>query len=93
VTFTNSLYPLSLDAKQKLAGPHLLPGAKIGANATLLPGVVIGRNALVAAGAVVVRDVPDGKVVAGNTPPIINDVSRFAAYRSAESTNQETMNE
>ena len=52
-------------------GPHLMPGAKIGANATLLPGVVIGRDALVGAGSVVVRDVPDGAIVAGNPARVI----------------------
>lgn len=80
VVFTNALYPLGIDAKSHLKGPHLLPGAKIGANATLLPGVVIGRNALVGAGAVVVHDVPDGKVVVGNPARIIKDVSELSAY-------------
>ncbi len=80
VVFTNAPYPQSLDVKAKLVGPHLLPGAKIGANATLLPGVTIGRNALVGAGAVVTRDVPDGKVVAGNPARIIRDITDIGAY-------------
>ena len=84
VVFTNALYPLSQDAKKNLKGPHLLPGAKIGANATLLPGVVIGRNALVGAGAVVVRDVPDGKVVIGNPARVTKDVTDLAAYRAEQ---------
>jgi len=78
--FTNAVYPLGRDAKKTLKGPHLLPGAKIGANATVLPGVVIGRNALVGAGAVVVHDVPDGKVVTGNPARIIKDVAEIDAY-------------
>ena len=78
--FTNTPYPLSADAKEHLKGPHLLPGAKIGANATLLPCVTVGRNALVGAGAVVVRDVPDGKVVVGNPARIIRDVAELSAY-------------
>jgi len=78
--FTNALYPLSLSAKTTLKGPHLLPGAKIGANVTLLPGVVIGRNALVGAGAVVVRDVPEGKVAVGNPARIIKDVADIEEY-------------
>lgn len=80
VVFTNALYPMSPEAKANLKGPHLMPGSKIGANATLLPGVIIGRNALVGAGAVVVRDVPDRKVVAGNPARIIKDVSELPAY-------------
>ena len=83
VVFTNSAYPLSPGAKDNLKGPHLLPGAKIGANATLLPGARIGRNALVGAGAVVTRDVPDGKVVAGNPARVIKDVSELDAYHLA----------
>ncbi len=80
--FTNDLYPPSrtVDA---LKGPHLMPGARVGANATLLPCVIIGRNALVGAGAVVVGDVPDGKVVVGNPARIIKDISELTAY-SAE---------
>lgn len=81
VVFTNALYPLSPDAKTNLKGPHLLPGAKIGANATILPAVVIGQNALVGAGSVVVHDVPDGKVVAGNPARIIRDINEIMSYQ------------
>jgi acetyltransferase-like isoleucine patch superfamily enzyme len=84
VVFTNALYPRSPGTKSTLKGPHIMPGAKIGANATLLPGVVIGRNALVGAGAVVVDDVPDGKVVVGNPARVIKDISELSAYSQAE---------
>jgi len=83
VVFTNALYPLSHDAKKTLRGPHLLPGAKIGANATLLPGVTIGRDALVGAGAVVVHDVPDGAVVVGNPARVVKQVREISAYQAA----------
>lgn len=88
VVFTNALYPLSPEAKANLRGPHLMPGAKIGANATLLPGVIVGRNSLVGAGAVVVRDVPDGKVVVGNPARIVKDVSELSAYAFQYSKSQ-----
>jgi acetyltransferase-like isoleucine patch superfamily enzyme len=81
VVFTNALYPLGWDTKASLKGPHILPGAKIGANATLLPAVVIGQNALVGAGSVVIHDVPDGKVVAGNPARIIRDISELSSYQ------------
>lgn len=81
VVFTNALYPLSRDAKANLCGPHLLPGAKIGANATLLPGITIGRNALVGAGSVVVSDVPDGAVVVGTPAHVVRKVDELDAYR------------
>jgi acetyltransferase-like isoleucine patch superfamily enzyme len=84
VVLTNARYPASPSAKSSLKGPRLMPGARIGANATILPGVVIGRNALVGAGSVVVRDVPDSKVVVGNPARIVRDVSDLEAY-SADS--------
>ena len=68
-------------AKKTLSGPHILAGAKIGANATLLPGVIVGKNALVGAGAVVVEHVPEGKVVVGNPARVIKDVSEIEAYQ------------
>jgi acetyltransferase-like isoleucine patch superfamily enzyme len=80
VVFTNARYPNSPNAKAELKGPHVLQGAKIGANATLLPGVVVGRNALVGAGAVVVHDVPDGKVAVGNPARIVRDIGELKAY-------------
>lgn len=84
VVFTNALYPLSPNAKATLKGPHIMEGAKIGANATLLPGVVVGRNALVGAGSVVVDDVPADKVVVGNPARVIKDVSEISAYEVSE---------
>ena len=90
VVFTNALYPLSPNAKSTLKGPHIMCGAKIGANSTLLPGVVIGRNALIGAGSVVVRDVPDGKVVVGNPARIVKDVSEITAYELSNIVKEES---
>jgi acetyltransferase-like isoleucine patch superfamily enzyme len=77
VVLTNAKYPLSPGVKDRLAGPVIRKGAKIGANATLLPGVVIGEHALVGAGAVVVRDVPAGTVVAGNPARVIRQITEL----------------
>jgi acetyltransferase-like isoleucine patch superfamily enzyme len=77
VVLTNAKYPLSPGVKDRLAGPVIRKGAKIGANATLLPGVIIGENALVGAGSVVVHDVPAGTVVAGNPARVIGQVSNL----------------
>jgi acetyltransferase-like isoleucine patch superfamily enzyme len=74
VVLTNAKYPQSPGVKDRLAGPLIRTGAKIGANATILPGVVIGENALVGAGAVVVDDVPPGAVVVGNPARVIRQL-------------------
>tara|TARA_B100000378_G_scaffold206290_1_gene169552 strand:+ start:336 stop:797 length:462 start_codon:yes stop_codon:yes gene_type:complete len=47
----------------------------IGYRATILPGVRIGKGSIVGAGAIVTRDVPEGKVVAGNPARILRDVT------------------
>jgi len=74
VVITNAKYPRSPNVKNELRGAVVEEDAKIGANATILPGLKIGEKALVGAGAVVTRDVPAGKVVAGNPAVIINDI-------------------
>jgi len=77
VCLTNARYPKSARAKDLLEGVHVEPFARIGANATILPGVRIGRGALIGAGAVVTRDVPPGKVVAGNPARVLSDVTEL----------------
>jgi acetyltransferase-like isoleucine patch superfamily enzyme len=84
VVFTNAKYPLSPGVKDRLAGPVIRKGAKIGANVTLLPGVTIGENALVGAGSVVVRDVPPGAVVVGNPARVTRQISELP-YALAQS--------
>ena len=78
--FTNARYPQSHDVKKTLKGPHIMPGAKIGANATILPGILIGHNSLVGAGAVVLNDIPDNKVATGNPARIVKDIREITAY-------------
>jgi acetyltransferase-like isoleucine patch superfamily enzyme len=50
---------------ERLEGPKLRRGCRIGGGAVLLPGVEIGAGAFVAAGAVVTRDVAPGELVVG----------------------------
>ena len=74
VVFTNAPYPSAKRTKEFLKGFVVEEGAKIGANSTILPGITIGKNALVGAGSVVTKDVPAGKVVAGNPAKVIKDI-------------------
>ena len=71
VTFTNDPHPVCTECME---GPTVRKGARIGGGAVLLPAVEIGEGALVGAGAVVTRDVPPGKVVAGNPARVTGDV-------------------
>ena len=74
VVLTNAKYPKSVKSKDFLKGVVVEHDAKIGGNATILAGVRIGSRALVGAGSVVVRDVPQGKVVAGNPAKILKTI-------------------
>ena len=59
---------------ERIAGPTIRRGARIGGGAVLCPGVVIGEEAFVGAGAVVTRDVPDRTVVVGNPARVLREV-------------------
>jgi UDP-2-acetamido-3-amino-2,3-dideoxy-glucuronate N-acetyltransferase len=65
VTFTNDKYPQAM-GDWKLLKTVVASGASIGAQSVILPGVRIGKNATVGAGSVVTRDVLDGETVCGN---------------------------
>jgi acetyltransferase-like isoleucine patch superfamily enzyme len=73
VIFANDKYPVS----DRLEGPRVKKGARVGVNATILPGIVIGQEALVGAGSVVTKDVPDRAVVVGNPARVIGTVDEI----------------
>lgn len=66
VTFSNDKYPRSGNRNFECLATIVEEGAAIGAGATILPGIRIGANATVGAGAVVTKDVPAGVTVVGN---------------------------
>lgn len=66
VTFTNDLYPKSLNSDYKLLRTVIKAGASIGANSTILPGITIGEKAMIGAGSVVTKDILDFCTVIGN---------------------------
>ena len=66
VTFTNDLFPRSMNRNYDCKGITLHKGCSIGANATLLAGIKIGENAMIGAGSVVTKDVPANTIWYGN---------------------------
>ncbi|WP_202708676.1 acyltransferase [Sporosalibacterium faouarense] len=80
VVLTNARYPRSKNVKEKLKGPIISEKAKIGGNSTILPGIKVGKNSLVGAGSVVVKDIGDGKVVAGNPARVIKEIDDIQEY-------------
>jgi acetyltransferase-like isoleucine patch superfamily enzyme len=59
---------------ERMRGPTIRRGARIGGGAVLLPGIEIGEEAFVGAGAVVLADVPARAVVVGNPARQIREV-------------------
>ena len=55
--------------------PYIKRNAKIASHSIILGGVTIGVKSIVAPGSVVVKDVPDGKIVAGVPAKIIGDTT------------------
>ncbi|MGB3421045.1 MAG: hypothetical protein WBA52_11545 [Dolichospermum sp.] len=60
--------------EERVQGPKISNKVAIGAGANILPGVYIGEGAVVAAASVVNKDIPPGKMVAGNPARVIKDI-------------------
>ena len=52
----------------------------IGANVIVLPGVTIGDSVVVGCGAVVTKNVPSGRIVAGNPARVVHDDIKTGRY-------------
>ncbi len=68
-----------------LQGVTLKKYAVVSTGSILLPGITVESDSLVAAGANVTKDVPAGKVVAGNPAKVIADISAIKNKETGES--------
>jgi len=81
VTFINDRYPAAANPDGNLQTEEdwsVIPtiieaGVSIGSSATIMCGVTIGAGSLVGAGSVVVRNIPPGKIWAGNPAKFIKE--------------------
>jgi acetyltransferase-like isoleucine patch superfamily enzyme len=74
VTTTNDDTMNRHPAGERLRGPILRRGCRIGGGVTLTPGIEVGEEAFVAAGAVVTRDVGPREVVMGVPARVVRRV-------------------
>jgi len=65
VMIANEKYPTGIFSPEKIKGPTIKRGARIGINATILPGIIIGEGSLVGAGSVVTKNVENNSIVYG----------------------------
>src|SRR5699024_702282 len=67
--------------KANLGAIEVMDNVAIGADSIILPNVRIGPNAIIGAGSVVTKDVPKGKIVAGNPARIIGEFDDLVQKR------------
>jgi acetyltransferase-like isoleucine patch superfamily enzyme len=77
VMVANEKYPTGVFSKERINGPTIKKGAKIGINATILPGVTIGEGAIIGAGSVVTKDVPPYVIAHGVPARIYKKVNEL----------------
>ncbi|MCC6003882.1 MAG: acetyltransferase [Thermofilum sp.] len=80
VMIANEKYPTGVFSEERIKGPTIKRGTKIGINATILPGVTIGEGAIVGAGSVVTKDVPPYTVVYGVPARVYKRVEELRGY-------------
>jgi acetyltransferase-like isoleucine patch superfamily enzyme len=74
-TFTNDLFPRSMNWKTPKPITILRKGASVGANSTILAGVTVGENAMIGAGSVVTKSVQANTIVFGNPAKFIRYIT------------------
>lgn len=66
VTFTNDLYPRSLNKDWKITPTLVKHGSSIGAGTVIVCGVTIGEYAMIGAGTIVTNSIPSHALAYGN---------------------------
>ena len=73
-SFSKSKFELTKPHSGHQADVEIGDNVRIGAHSILLPGIHIGDDVAIGAGSVVTKDIPSGKVAAGNPAKIIKDL-------------------
>jgi galactoside O-acetyltransferase len=73
-SFSKSKFEMTKSHSGHQADVEIGDNVRIGAHSILLPGVHVGDNVAIGAGSVVTKDIPSGKIVAGNPARIIKDL-------------------
>jgi acetyltransferase-like isoleucine patch superfamily enzyme len=80
VMVANEKYPTGIFSEERIKGPTIKKGAKIGINSTILPGVTIGEGAVIGAGSIVTKDIPPYAVAYGVPARIYKKVDELEGY-------------
>jgi len=80
VMIANEKYPTGEFNPERIEGPVIKRGARIGIGTIILPSVVVGEDSLVGAGSLVTRDVPPGSVVFGSPARLSKNLTRLKDY-------------
>lgn len=73
-SFSRSKFELTKSHSGHQADIAIGNNVRIGAHSVILPGVHVGDNVAIGAGSVVTRDIPGGKIAAGNPAKVIKDL-------------------
>lgn len=73
-------YPTGIFDPERIKGPTIKRGAKIGIGAIIMPGVVIGENSVIGAGSLVIRDIPPNVIAYGIPAKVVKSVSDLTDY-------------
>ena len=90
-TFTNDLYPRSINQDWKITPTLVKKGSSIGAASVIVCGVTIGKYALIGSGSVVTTDVPDYALAYGNPARVRGFVCKCGKKLETKEKKQNTV--